>query len=770
MAVELISKQYRNLTTLVYTPELIGNVGDRFRLELEFKTSILVDSSLTQLYQFTSTQISAPNFDFLAEGFRVGDEINIRVDSLSGSGLINALTTTITAINTTTITLATSLGFWYDPATEYITVLATPQNFTSGGFQYLDGVTASLNFVETNNPGATSSVIDGENILLTYGALNPGGVPIGQIQGQQIGNKSGAYIESTFITALGVNLSSLYKNYRIDITFIITGAYRPDLFELGNTLNPYIEVNFSREAVATNNLNTYSELEIGNLGYFNEPYNIGSQTFNVIDSINELDYSTAGSYDFSIESTIPGPGPSPVTWGFGAMYISNSTTYYKNQLESQTALSMVIPTTAMNVTATSPQNPDGAGYDLQITNQNTVGNVFSGTLVFTPNTDFKTFMNNREDGDRRLVVWVKINDVNIVIADVQTEIIPTVAGPFILTNTKFFDHSQNVNQYLPTSNELSYEANVEDDLAFLCKFDLEFYSKLTSITGEIVAYNIVNEEEFTLQNVTFNTEAVPVVNGKYILNESNTVYSQLPNTSVKEVATLLLDPSNDTLTTYGAVFYLPFIYRWEYWIAQLNANNDFYPNNQGKNWVPYGTTGNWRLRVKMTKQTGPVEFIKRIALDIKDYDSNPDITQTLEIIRVSDGNTINVVLANEDQRVKATHVLTNGGAWDQGSVWGQITIEPTESNPRYITSTVLPFDNDPNNPLTPISGLYASLTFTALDTAVIECKLDPTKIDISEGCKITTKIKGCAINSQVTKVTTTDQLKETTDDEIKILS
>ena len=88
--VELISKQYRNLNTLVYTPELIGNVGDRFRLELEFKTSILVDSSLTQLYQFTSTQISAPNFDFLAEGFRVGDEINIRVDPLSGGSFINS--------------------------------------------------------------------------------------------------------------------------------------------------------------------------------------------------------------------------------------------------------------------------------------------------------------------------------------------------------------------------------------------------------------------------------------------------------------------------------------------------------------------------------------------------------------------------------------------------------------------------------------------------------------------------------------------------------
>ena len=90
MAVELISKEYRHLATLFYTPDLIGNVGDRFRLEMEFKTSILVDTSITQLYQFTSTQVSAPNFDFLGAGFRVGDQINIRVDPLSGGSVVNS--------------------------------------------------------------------------------------------------------------------------------------------------------------------------------------------------------------------------------------------------------------------------------------------------------------------------------------------------------------------------------------------------------------------------------------------------------------------------------------------------------------------------------------------------------------------------------------------------------------------------------------------------------------------------------------------------------
>ena len=90
---------------------------------------------------------------------------------------------------------------------------------------------------------------------------------------------------------------------------------------------------------------------------------------------------------------------------------------------------------------------------------------------------------------------------------------------------------------------------------------------------------------------------MPQVGGKYILNEIAPIFTQFQTTSEKINAELMLDSTLDTTGEYGVRLYFPFLYRWEYWLDQANANNDFYPNQQTKNWVPYGTTGNWVLRV-----------------------------------------------------------------------------------------------------------------------------------------------------------------------------
>ena len=94
-------------------------------------------------------------------------------------------------------------------------------------------------------------------------------------------------------------------------------------------------------------------------------------------------------------------------------------------------------------------------------------------------------------------------------------------------------------------------------------------------------------------------------------------------------------------------------------------------------------------------------------------------------------------------RVRGTHTLTSGN-WNQSSVWGMITIEPYESAQRWICSSIIPFDNNASNPLTPITGLLASLTFPSINVAVFECFFDSTKINLSNGVKFTSKIKGCS--------------------------
>ena len=122
-------------------------------------------------------------------------------------------------------------------------------------------------------------------------------------------------------------------------------------------------------------------------------------------------------------------------------------------------------------------------------------------------------------------------------------------------------------------------------------------------------------------------------------------------------------------------------------------------------------------------------------------------------------------------RVIGTHELINGFVWDDATVWGQITVEPTESNPRFISSTVIDYDNNPSNPLIPLVGeVGCKLTFPTTTQAKLECYFNPDLINLSNGVKFTTKIKGCQIDEPVFKVMTTDLQKLTTPDENKIIS
>jgi hypothetical protein len=100
-----------------------------------------------------------------------------------------------------------------------------------------------------------------------------------------------------------------------------------------------------------------------------------------------------------------------------------------------------------------------------------------------------------------------------------------------------------------------------------------------------------------------------------------------------------------------------------------------------------------------------------------------------------------------------------------------ITVEPTESSPRYIVSTVVPYDYNPSNPLEPISGTLVNITYPSPDVAVMECYFNANMLDLSNGVKFTTKIKGCAGTEYLSqKITTTLIDKETTFGENKSIA
>ena len=205
---------------------------------------------------------------------------------------------------------------------------------------------------------------------------------------------------------------------------------------------------------------------------------------------------------------------------------------------------------------------------------------------------------------------------------------------------------------------------------------------------------------------------------------------------------------------------------------QANANADFYPNDQNQNWLTYSETPDWVIRLKLELDRDDEAFEYIDILEIKDYDSDPNIQQSIELRRDLDNSLLDVIIENETHRIVGNNVVITGGTWDQSSVWGMITIETKESSPRWISSTAIDFDGDQNNPLTPLSGLRCDLTFPTPSNARLECFFDPTKLNLDPGTKITIKIKGCYTDGPddniQTKMTTTNVQKMTTSGDLKI--
>jgi hypothetical protein len=410
-----------------------------------------------------------------------------------------------------------------------------------------------------------------------------------------------------------------------------------------------------------------------------------------------------------------------------------------------------------------------AQYGLTLNSITTSGTFNTLNITFTPSIIFTAWIDSLEDGDRLFKLWVKFGNLNLLVFDDQLTKSPPVGGPLIPVQNIFIDHSDNHTESIYTA--VGYEANSEDDLAFCGKFLLENGAIYESINYKIEAFNTDTLESFDLNNCFFNISSVPQVGGIYILNQTQTVQNTLPTTSGKRVASLILDPSIDTPTEYGIKVYFPFLLRWEYWLQQLNADADFYPNEQTKNWFNFNNLGDWELRLNIELVKDGLAYIFEDTVIDKDYDSEPLIVQNIELYIDATNTNVGIVTEGQLMRVIATHSLISGEVWDDAVTWGMITVEPTESNPRFISSTVIDYDNNPSNPLIPLVGeTKCKLTFPTPTLAKMECFFNPDLINLSNGVKFTTKIKGCSLESPMFKITTTDLDKLTTDDDNKIIA
>ena len=704
-----------------------ANAGDKqtFTCTITENIAIAETPSVLLTYFAGINQVNLSGANFLTEGFEPGDEIEIIIYNSNGNV---HHTNTVDIVSVTATSMVVNALLTWKSGTQYVYIIAKQK-----GGSKRNGLELNLNFVPQSGAINANSLIDGSVNRILF---NLTGTTNGQtVTGNQVNIRSGQYAVSATITDQ-TTYPNKTRTYDLEVEFIQNGAMLPSFFDFGGCLKPYFGLVWQRTYGNPNNNLTHVICDNANTGWFDEPYNTGVANASLVSGITILEFNTVQTGTISIDSA-------STSFGFGAGYIPVDANYYKNQTVDQSELSMFVETQTSTapIILTSPLNPSGAGYTLEFSNPVTIGTVTTWDWEFTPNAAFITFMDGQSIGDRLFYIWAKYGTMNLLLFADQLSEQPPAPGVLDMVIHRFADHSQNI--VLPDVNKFGFEGNVEDDIAFLGGFMVPINADMRYVKAEIWSVNSVTNEEFLLNSSFFDFTSVPKVGGYYPINQSQTVITTLPTPSKKREARLARYTSIDTITHYGLSINFPFYYSWEYWINQPNAAAAFFPNDQTRDWVPYGTLTNWDLQLRITADINSLDHIYSENIVIKDYNSDPNINQTMTLQVVSTAQNVNVIVEGELHYVVATHLTT--GVWDQSTVWGMITVEPTEGAPRWICSTVVPFDNNQANPLTPITGAFATLTFSAPNLAVITCYFDPSKINLTNGVKFTSKIKGCYV-------------------------
>ena len=743
----------------------VSNAGDTSILTLTVSELIRVT---TQGNPFSFDPIlnilSSPTVSWITEGIRVGDIVRIRKYDNSGT-LIATHHANVTSVTSTQLNLDSWLaGLFYDiSANEIMEVV--PVVSVGGLPRRRSDLLLEFNHTLNNQTGSSASLIDGEKSQIFFSALDSLAVT-DVISGVFVGNQSGQFLDNSEIEYIGLN-SDGFHQYEISIEFANSGVFNEEWFSASDCLKIFLRGLWSSKQGEVFNRTEFILDESANTGWFNEANNISIPTGGaVILPISELKFNTVNTVSFELDLN----GTDVNDLAIGGVYISTDDSYYKNKPTSQSNLSYLLPTTVISVgnTYTSFAN-NGAEWEVLVFDIDVVSDVATVTLEITFNNAFQTFIDARDE-DRLFYIWSKVGNTNhLVYSDQLSKGIPT--GGVLTMNSDFgyLDHSQNVTS---ASGDLTgFEADIEDDLAYYGTFNLEkFKTSYENINVRIEAFNTATDERFTLQqsNFSFASAIYQSSTGKYLLNQTQSINNELLNTSKKRNAIVVLTGVEDS-ENYEVSVYYPFVINWKYWQSLSGVNTDFAPN-YNNNWFTYANTGAWDVRATIILTDNGLNFEHSNTLMINNYDANDDVDTTIVLRKQSDNSIVTFIPKNEPLIIETTHVLNSGG-WDLQKIWGQITVEPFENSPRWMLSSIIDYDNNIVNPLSPISGTLLNLEFIFPNIIKFSCNFDTTKISTVKNVKITAKIKqGLENIVTVYKLTTANEDKETTDNELKILS
>lgn len=727
MALQVISKSFRDdqNRTLSF---LLGNsldfISASYRVDPVFKVQFGVSLQVVKVGQaFTLTSGSWEDY-----GFTAGVNVQYQFDTHSGFQTVNY-------INGATLVFNGSFSF-------------NDQTFISGfclAQQSIEGANISFNLIQNSNGGQAESLIDGEPTRFTVDQLQS--LAIGSPTSMtQLNKKSGMSKMTAQVTKIAKS-SDPEQGFWIDfrIGFWITPFTDINPYLSAECVKPWISIDILPEYSNPNIKISASYSNLGNTGFVNENFNGGAPLFskdyiiwrdlngNILET---LDYTQPCTFEAKINGAFTGASKYQFKMFWDIPDVLNlNTDHSENTIAT-------INTTALSVNATindfdSAIHPSGAKYTIEDLIFTESTGIVTGK--FTPNSAFTTYIGSLNENDRKYRLWVRCENpaldynssdaMNVELDNAVSAKSSLPLGEYSFQSTRIIGHDGNT--LLADDDKI-----IEDDLMKRYIFRAPKNERINFAKVSVICKNIVNGAFFTLDDQTLNFSAVPILpDGTMpIMYNSNRGFKMTTAEPNRYTTKAFRVGSLDNTTEYGLQIQYPFLARWEYWLTQTNADNDFY-GNQNKNWLNYLTNPDWALfnRIELNFDEG--SYINDEQFKLRDYDDWSG-TSTITFQKL-DGTPITGLLANEPVIIIATHTLSTGTAT---TGYADITIERFENSPRYQITSKYNYTGQIQSPLQPISGQTKATFEVTGATVVSRCLFDPAKLPGATKVKITSRI------------------------------
>jgi hypothetical protein len=600
-----------------------------------------------------------------------------------------------------------------------------------------------------NTSGAENqfSLIDGE--VNRFSVLTDGmGVSTPPIAFTRIGsNFSGGSVMNASIDRLA-DISGK-QVFEIKIAFKNWTIKNLDQFLTANCVKPWIRIKvfpeYQNPTVSIDVTNTPSDAQTG---AFNEVGNGGIPDYSVqsiawqnssSETLPTFDYSQPSKFTATINGVFTSRSVFNLAWYFDSVDDAD----YKN-------LPLPIDNNLMLVTKTEPlvvgsnanlvgfERADGSGLilsEILITQSGTSATI-SG--IFTPNTEFTNFIESKENFNRNFRLAIRVENPNLtdnfirpVWLDVDSQImtkqiIPLGSYPQML-NYQLYGHDGTLNPRF---------LFIEDDFLATNTLLLPYSNDFTGITLGMIALNTVTGEKFILESSTCNLTDFPtLIDGTKPISKTINLPINLSPTNPHKTITWEREESLDSESGYGIRLSYSSVINWKYWEEQINANIFFFPN-LNKDWLNF-QSGDWGVFYAIQIDTQDGQYEDGYFQDLKNY--NDWDGSTFWNYYKEDMTPITKPLIDEITIIKATH--TNINSFDDSAYyWGQMTVEPNETNPRWDISSVYDTLPNPASPLIPLVGetrLKLIIDNTNMETW---CRFDPTKLSDPSNVSFTSRI------------------------------